>query len=137
MRFTEVLNIGIWCNKLWNSRLVWDQAKKVSSSLLKYSTLSESIFLTVTGRRLKILAPFTEKDDSLAPLTAASALGSTCYGITVLPFLSLVEKDTLYPLTIFWYIFQRNIIIAIIILSVFYLTPSPTHSRKVFQWNQT
>ena len=72
-------------------------------SLLKYSTLSESIFLTETGRRLKILAPFTERDDYLAPLTltVASALGSTGYHITVLPPLSLVEKDTLYPLTIF------------------------------------
>ena len=93
----------------WNNRLVCDQAKKkVSSSLLKFSTLSESIFLTVTGRRLKMLAPFTERHNSLAPLTAAGALGSTCY---VLPLLSLVETGTLYTLTTSWDIFQRNIII--------------------------
>ena len=103
-QFLEVLKIRIWCSKLFDSAALgcpgmvgWSGTKlrKVSSSLLKISMLSESIFLRVTGRRLKILAPLTERDDSLARLTGAGVLGSTWCGTTVLPLLSLVENDTL------------------------------------------
>ena len=47
--------------------------RNLFSSLLN-TLLLESMFLMVTGRRLKILAPLTEIETSLALRTAAGAL---------------------------------------------------------------
>ena len=58
-----------------DSGLVWDQAEKLVQ--LSFKIFSESMFLIVTGRRLNILAPLTEREDSLALLTAAGALATT------------------------------------------------------------
>ena len=78
-----VLNIGIWCKRLFVSAALgcpeivgWSGTKlrKESSSLLNVSTFSELIFRIWTGRRLNILAPFDTREASLALLTIAGPL---------------------------------------------------------------
>ena len=53
------------------------------------------MFLIVTGRRLKIFAPLTDIETSLALRTAAGAPTTTLYGIMVRPLLLQVMKGTL------------------------------------------
>ena len=60
-------------------------SRKVSNSFLKASTLLLSLFLSTTGSKLKILAPFTPKEDSLALLTDAGEEFTTSCGRAVLP----------------------------------------------------
>ena len=75
-------------------------SRKVSNSFLKTSTLLLSIFLSSTGSKLKILAPFTPKDDSLALLTDAGEDFTTSCGRAVLQRRPLALVNwTEYPLT--------------------------------------
>ena len=100
--------IGIWCIRLLDSAaLVWPPTggwsgtwpRKASKWVLNLSTCWLSKFLRGAGRRLNIFAPFTQKDASLACLTAAGELHPTVCRTIVLPLLVWLEKVTLYPLT--------------------------------------
>ena len=112
------MNCGIWCKRLFDSADLPNPAivgwsgillKKSSSFILKMSILLLSRFLTSVGSRLKILAPFTPREDSLAFLTGAGEEETTLWGRAVLPRRPLLQVNcTSYPWTIPWEIFHNK-----------------------------
>ena len=63
--------------------------KKMSKWFLKRAKSPEFSFLRLLGRRLKILAPWTPKDLSLACCTLVGAEEGMGLGMAILPLLSL------------------------------------------------
>ena len=112
------INCGIWWRRLFDSAdlpkpgiVGWSGIlfKKMSSFALNMSTLWLSMFLKSAGSKLKILAPLTPREDSLAFLTGAGEDDTTSCGRAVLPRRpALLVHCTWYPLTMPWEIFQRK-----------------------------
>ena len=129
-------NIGNWLpiqHKLWdlmkktvwfsrssqasNSGLIWDTLQENVQLCLNMSTLWLSMFLNSTGSKLKILAPLTPREDSLAFLTGAGEDDTTSCGRSVLPRRPpVLVNRTWYLLTMPWEIFQRKSIMYLSLL---------------------
>jgi hypothetical protein len=82
--------------------------KNMSKWFLKREKSPEFSFLRLLGRRLKILAPWTPKDLSLAFLTLLGAVEGMALGMAILPLLSLHCQLMEYPSTRPWLIFHRK-----------------------------
>ena len=63
------------------------EERKISRWFLKYSVCCEFMLRSLSGRRLKILTPFTPSDCSLAFLTHNGAVLKTVLGVAILPLL--------------------------------------------------
>ena len=90
--------MGSWSNKLFESAALpspvivgWSgmDDRKTSKWFLKTSIWSLFMLLSVSGKRLKILAPLTPRDPSLAFLTIFGAALTTVFGIIVLALLPM------------------------------------------------
>ena len=73
--------------------------RKMSRWFLKRAKSPEFSFLRLLGRRLKILAPWTPKDLSLACFTLVGAVEGMAWGMAILPLLSLHCQLMEYPST--------------------------------------
>ena len=113
-------NNGSWCRRLLLSAALPSPGmvgssgmlpRKTSRWFLNMSTCSVLIVLMLSGKRLKILAPLTPKEFSLALLTSAGAFGSIWFGMICLPLRMPPDVNiTSYPETKPWLIFDKNII---------------------------
>ena len=96
---------GSWCKRellaaaLTSPRTVgWSgiPERKMSRWFLKKSTWSVLVLLRLSGKRLKICAPLTPRDCSLALLTYTGADFTISLGVMLLPLLSFELKFTLH-----------------------------------------
>ena len=71
----------------WPAIVGWSATsdRKMSKLFLKVFTSSELMFLILAGSKLKILAPFTPIDDSLALFTREEEDWKITFGTAVLP----------------------------------------------------